>query len=89
MERFSMIPKWDAVVVAAAVVVGSMIIEHSHRVDTGAADDAITSSSDACDASSAYQQSGLRPASQFNLEEGSSSADADDTTAASSGCADQ
>jgi len=36
-----MIARWDALLLAAVLSGGSMLIENSHRIDTGAADDAM------------------------------------------------
>jgi len=36
----AMIARWDVLVLAAVLSGGSMMIENSHRVDTGLADDA-------------------------------------------------
>jgi hypothetical protein len=41
-------PSWDMLLVAAAVACGSMLIERSHRVDTGAPDEAIASAPADC-----------------------------------------
>ena len=36
-----MIARWDALLLAAVLSGGSMLIENSHRIDTGLADDAM------------------------------------------------
>ena len=36
-----MLIRWDTLLIAAAVAGGSMLIENSHRVDTGAPDDEV------------------------------------------------
>jgi hypothetical protein len=43
-----MVARWDAILVAASVAGGSMLIENSHRVDTGAPDEEVVAAS-ACD----------------------------------------
>src|SRR5262249_27511271 len=40
--------RWDAVLVAAALAGGTVLIEHSHRLDAGAPDEAVAAAS-ACD----------------------------------------
>jgi len=40
--------RWDAILLATAVAGGSMLIENSHRLDTGAPDEEIVAMS-ACD----------------------------------------
>ncbi len=45
-----MIARWDTLLLAAVLSVGAMLIEHSHRVDAGAGDDAFASCSEgACE----------------------------------------
>jgi len=39
--------RWDTLLVAVAVASGSMLIENSHRVDTGAPDDEVVASAPA------------------------------------------
>jgi hypothetical protein len=45
---FHMVARWDAILLATAVAGGSMLIENSHRLDTGAPDEEIVATS-ACD----------------------------------------
>ncbi len=40
-----MIARWDVLLVAAALAGGSMLIESSHRLDTGAPDDEVAGAS--------------------------------------------
>jgi hypothetical protein len=40
-----MVARWDALLLAAAVAGGSMLIENSHRLDTVAPDDEVMASS--------------------------------------------
>ena len=42
-----MLIKWDTLLVAVALVGGSVLIENSHRVDTGTPDDEVTASAPA------------------------------------------
>jgi hypothetical protein len=74
-----MFPKWDAVVLAATLLGGSVVIESSHRVDTGAPDDVIGAAASACD----YQLSGMRHGTDVTNDEGFAASDAtatDETT---------
>ncbi len=49
-----MIARWDALFLAAMFSIGSMLIEHSHRIDTAMADEAPALPASACaDASEA------------------------------------
>ena len=43
-----MVARWDAILLATAVAGGSMLIENSHRLDTGAPDEEVVATS-ACD----------------------------------------
>jgi hypothetical protein len=43
-----MVARWDAILLATAVAGGSMLIENSHRLDTGAPDEEVVLIS-ACD----------------------------------------
>lgn len=43
-----MIARWDVLLVAAVLSGGSMMIENSHRVDTGLADDPAAAALPAC-----------------------------------------
>jgi hypothetical protein len=43
-----MVARWDALLLAGVLVGGSMVIEHSHRLDTGAPDEEIVAAS-TCD----------------------------------------
>ncbi len=43
-----MIARWDALFLAAVLSVGSMLIEHSHRIDTAMADEAPAPPASAC-----------------------------------------
>jgi hypothetical protein len=43
-----MVARWDAILLATAVAGGSMLIENSHRFDTGAPDEEVVATS-ACD----------------------------------------
>jgi hypothetical protein len=47
-RKIHMVAKWDAILLATAVAGGSMLIESSHRVDTGAPDEEVVATS-ACD----------------------------------------
>jgi hypothetical protein len=47
-DDFTMAVRWDAFLLATAVAGGSMLIENSHRLDTGAPDEEIVAMS-ACD----------------------------------------
>jgi len=40
-----MIARWDALLLAAVLSGGSMLIENSHRIDTGSADDTVATPS--------------------------------------------
>ena len=81
-----MFPKWDAVVLAATLLGGSVLIESSHRVDTGAPDDEIAvASSTACEDAEAYQMSGMRRGAVVTSDEGFAVSDTTDT-ATPSGC---
>ena len=42
-----MLIRWDTLLIAAAVAGGSMLIENSHRVDTGAPDDEVVAAAPA------------------------------------------
>ena len=44
----AMVAKWDAILLATAVAGGSMLIENSHRLDTGAPDEEVVATK-ACD----------------------------------------
>ena len=79
-------PKWDVVVLAATLLGGSMVIESSHRVDTGAPDDAIaTTPANACDDAHAYQLSGVRHGDDVYSDAGFAVSEANDD-ATPSGC---
>ena len=85
MERFSVFPKWDAVVLAVTLLGGSVMIESSHRVDTGAPDDVVAAApTNACDDADAYQSSGMRRATIVYNDEGFAVSDTTDTAAPSS-----
>ncbi len=43
-----MVARWDAILLATAVAGGSMLIENSHRLDTGAPDEEVVATR-ACD----------------------------------------
>ena len=45
--RFSMLIKWDTLLVAVAIAGGSVLIENSHRIDTGTPDDEVIASAPA------------------------------------------
>jgi hypothetical protein len=45
---FTMVARWDAILLATAVAGGSMLIENSHRLDTGAPDEEVVATS-ACE----------------------------------------
>ena len=80
-----MFPKWDAVVLAAALMGGSVMIESSHRVDTGAPDDEVAAASTtACEDAEAYQMSGMRRGTVVYSDEGFVVSDTTDTAAQSS-----
>jgi len=55
----AMVARWDALLLAATVLGGSMAIENSHRVDTGAPDEDLTAAPACIDAQIA-PRSGLR-----------------------------
>jgi hypothetical protein len=60
-----MIPRWDALLVAAIVSGGSLWIESSQRVDTGASDDVETASpASLCTAPVADRPAALDPKDQ-------------------------
>ena len=81
-----MFPKWDAVVLAATLLGGSVMIENSHRVDTGAPDDVVAEApATACDDADAYQISGMRRGTVVSNDEGFAVSDTTDT-ATPSGC---
>jgi hypothetical protein len=42
-----MLIRWDTLLVAVAVVAGSVLIENSHRIDTGMPDDDVTATAPA------------------------------------------
>ena len=42
-----MLLRWDTLLIAVAVVGGSVLIENSHRIDTAAPDDEVTASAPA------------------------------------------
>jgi hypothetical protein len=44
-----MVAKWDAILLATVLAGGSMLIENSHRLDTGAPDEEVVATS-TCDA---------------------------------------
>jgi hypothetical protein len=48
----AMAARWDAILLATAVAGGSMLIENSHRLDTGAPDEEVVATR-ACDTVSA------------------------------------
>jgi hypothetical protein len=80
-----MVPRWDVLVVAATLLGGSMMIESSHRVDTGAPDDAFAAAPlTACDDSRAYQAPGLTRSTEPGNDEGYSVSPSDDVAP---GCA--
>jgi len=58
-----MVARWDAILVAASVAGGSMLIENSHRVDTGAPDEEVVAAS-ACD--TAIAERAWKPADEGN-----------------------
>ena len=76
-----MIARWDVLLLAAAVLGGSMMIESSHRLDTGASDEALvaTPAATACLDPQAYARASLKR--DFGNEEGFSTAGADDNPA--------
>jgi hypothetical protein len=45
VDDSAMVARWDVLLLAAAVAGGSMLIENSHRLDTGAPDDEVVASS--------------------------------------------
>jgi hypothetical protein len=47
-----MVARWDVLLLAAALAGGSMLIENSHRLDTGAPDEEVVASS-TCDSAAA------------------------------------
>jgi hypothetical protein len=49
-QVISPMPRWDVLLAAAALAGGSMLIERSHRVDTGAPDEAVASAPADCTA---------------------------------------
>ena len=79
-----MLIKWDTLLVAVAVIGGSVLIENSHRIDTGAPDDEVMASAPAAcidTAVSATLASGDRA--------GDESAEAPRDSAALPACSDQ
>jgi len=80
-----MFPKWDAVVLAATLLGGSVMIESSHRVDTGAPDDDVVAAAPATACDDAYQISGMQRETAVSNDEGIAVSDATDT-ATPSGC---
>ncbi|HUI96229.1 MAG TPA: hypothetical protein VLX44_10780 [Xanthobacteraceae bacterium] len=48
-----MLVRWDAILLAAAVAGGSVLIENSHRLDTGAPDEEVVGASTCATAVSA------------------------------------
>ena len=48
-----MVTRWDVVLLAAVLAGGSMLIENSHRLDTGAPDEEVVAAS-TCDAAEHY-----------------------------------
>jgi hypothetical protein len=80
--RFHMVARWDVLLLAGVLAGGSMLIENSHRLDTGAPDEEIVAAS-TCD-SVAAEHYAWKP---FTLP---AAGDADDETAAAqvpAGCA--
>jgi hypothetical protein len=45
MDEAAMVVRWDALLLAATMAGGSMLIENSHRLDTGAPDEEVMASS--------------------------------------------
>jgi hypothetical protein len=45
VDDSAMVVRWDALLLAAVVAGGSMLIENSHRLDTGAPDEEVVASS--------------------------------------------
>jgi hypothetical protein len=45
MDEAAMVVRWDALLLAATVAGSSMLIENSHRLDTGAPDEEVVASS--------------------------------------------
>ena len=45
VDDSAMVARWDALLVAAAVAGASMLIENSHRLDTGAPDEEVVATS--------------------------------------------
>jgi hypothetical protein len=81
-----MFPRWDAVVLAATLLGGSMIIENSHRIDTGAPDDEVAAApANACEEAEAYQMSGIRRGAVVTNDDGYAVSDANDV-APPNGC---
>jgi hypothetical protein len=74
----AMVARWDAILLAATVAGGSMMIEHSHRLDTGAPDEEAVATS-ACDAPEPYA---WKPVTRPTGEEGDDGA----TALTPSGC---
>jgi len=74
-----MVARWDVMLLAAVLGGGSMLIENSHRLDTGAPDEEMVATS-ACEAGYSWKPAMLP-----------SAGDADDTDAAPapSGCGSQ
>jgi hypothetical protein len=64
-DDFAMAVRWDAILLATAVAGGSMLIENSHRLDTGASDEEIVATS-AC--SSVVAARLWRPATEDESE---------------------
>jgi hypothetical protein len=68
-----MVARWDALLVAAAVAGGSMLIENSHRLDTGAPDEEVVAIS-TCSDTLAGDRDAWKP---LTLPTGDESYDAD------------
>ncbi len=79
-----MIARWDALLLAAILSGGSMLIENSHRVDTGATDDALASLPAGACAGTSAERTDLNAGSDLMADGRFSLSAADDATPA--GC---
>jgi len=80
--KIRMAIRWDALILAGVLAGGSMLIENSHRLDTGAPDEEIVAAS-MCD-SVAGERYAWKPFTQPTSDDGDDTASA---AQAPSGCA--
>jgi hypothetical protein len=84
-----MLARWDTLLVAIALAGGSVLIENSHRVDTGAPDDEVAATaSDTCSSVSATAFYG-DGATASRADEPSQTVQDPDTWAVPSSCTDR